>query len=173
LKPNILLSDEQILAHFGLNTHRYTPKLPPFSTYAVIADLGDWTMLADDWLYQLWHLSSTRPAIQSLAKDRDVFAWSVGECDESFEYSLYQNGQMIRQYWVDSPHYHDQVVSTDLGPRLPFESELLAANLPIVEKMNRFGVNLGINAIVTQDRLRIYSKPYESRLDPAAGIRNF
>ncbi|WP_425618878.1 hypothetical protein NA78x_002597 [Anatilimnocola sp. NA78] len=167
------LSDQQILGHFGLRTHRYSAKLPPFSTYVVLADVGDWTMLADDWLYQLWHLPSTKAAIESLAKDRDVFAWSIGDCDESFEYCLYINGQLIRHYVVDSPHFDDQVVRVELGQRLRFESELLASDLPIVEKMIRMGANLGINVVVKQEMLRIYSRPHKFQLDPNAAIRNF
>lgn len=82
------LSDDQILSHFGLAKHRSTVKLPPFSTYVVMANAGDWTLLADDWLYQLWHMPSTRPAIESLAKTHNVLAWSIGDCDQSFEYCL-------------------------------------------------------------------------------------
>ncbi|MCU0542077.1 MAG: hypothetical protein MUE44_07770 [Oscillatoriaceae cyanobacterium Prado104] len=167
------LTDEQVLAHFGLTTHRHVTKLPPSTTYAVIADAGDWTMLADDWFYQLWYMPSTRVAIESLAKTRDLFTWSIGECDESFEYCLYRCGQLVRQYTVDSPHFDDQLVRINFGECLPFESELLASDVPIEEKMNRFCSNLGINPIVTQDMLRLYSKPYESQLDPNVGIRNF
>jgi hypothetical protein len=167
------LTDEQILAQFGLTTYRYTKKLQPSSTYAVIADAGEWTFLADDWLYQLWHLPSTRPAIESLATTRDVFAWSVGDCDQSFEYCLYRNGIRVRQYIVDSPSFSDQVIRVNFGEVLPFESELLSADLEITDKMNQFSAYLGINTIVTQDMLRVYAKPYKSHLDLNAGIRNF
>jgi hypothetical protein len=166
-----LLSDKQILAHFGLHAYHSTAKLPPSSTYAVITDAGDWTLLADDWLYQLWHMPSTRNAIKLLAKTRDVFAWSIGDCDQSFEYTIYRNGELVRQYIVDSPHFDDQVVRIDFGDRLPFESEL--HDLPIEQKMDRFCSDIGINTIVQRDGLRLYYKPYRSNLDLSAGIRNF
>lgn len=165
------LSDEQILDHFGLQAYQSAVKLPPSSTYAVITDTDDWTLLADDWLYGLWHMPSTRNAIQLLAKTRDVLAWSIGDCDQSFEYTFYRNGELARQYTVDSPHFDDQVVRIDFGDRLPFESEL--DDLPIEHKMDQFCANLGINTIVKRDRLRIYYKPYRSSLEPSAGIRNF
>ena len=167
------LTDEQILAQFGLTSHRYTTKLQLSSTYAVIADAGEWTLLADDWLYHLWHMPSTRRAIESLATTHDVFAWSVGDCDLSFEYCLYRNGTRVRQYIVDSPGFSDQVIRVNFGEILSFESELLSADLEITDKMNRFSTNLGINTIVTRDMLRVYAKPYKSHLDPNAGIRNF
>ena len=64
------LSDEQILDHFGLHAHRYTAKLPPNSTYAVITDAGEWSLIADDWLYQLWRMPSTLNAIESIVTCR-------------------------------------------------------------------------------------------------------
>ena len=163
------LTDEQILAHFALATHQRRDPLPPSCTYAVIADLGDWTMLADDWLYQLWHLPTTRPAIESLGKGRPVFAWSIGDIDDSFEFSLYQDGKLTRHYSVD----HNQVVNIDVGERLLYETELLASDLGLDTKMWRLTENAGIDIAVKLDRIRIYSKPYQSRLDPAAAIRNF
>jgi hypothetical protein len=167
------LSDAQILAHFGLTTYRLTEKLQRSSTYAVIGDAGEWTLLADDWFYRLWHMPTTRPAIESLAKEGEVFAWSVGDCDQSFDYCLYRDGRLVRQYMVDSPHFSDQVIRTDFGERLSFESELLSSDLSIEEKMNQFTSQLGINPFVTQDMLRLYATPYESKLDLRAGIRNF
>lgn len=167
------LSDEQVLAHFGLPAHRLTPSVPPFSTYVVLADLGDWTMLADDWLYRLWHLPTTRPAIASLARSRDVFAWSIGECDESFEYYLYTGGELVRQYTVDSPHYNDRIIRIDFGRRPSFETEFFAGDLPIDRKLNQYCLNLGIDTRVTPDQLRIYSEPYQSRLTLEGAIHNF
>lgn len=80
---------------------------------------------------------------------------------------------MVRQHTVDSPHFDDQVVKIDFGECLPFESDLLATALPIEEKMNRLCSNIGINTVVTQGQLRLYSSPHKSNLDPNAGIRNF
>lgn len=165
------LSDKQILEHFGLNAYQSVAKLPPGSTYAVIAEAGDWTLLADDWLYQLWHMPSTKNAIESLAKTRDVFAWSLGDCDQSYEYAVYRNGALVRQLVVDSPHFDDQVVRLDIGEQLPFESE--SQGLPIEQKMERFCYNMGIKDVVRREDLRVYSQPYQSQLDLYAGIRNF
>ena len=165
------LSDEQILDHFGLHAHRYTAKLPPNSTYAVITDAGEWSLIADDWLYQLWRMPSTLNAIESLAKTHDVFAWSLGDCDLSFEYRLYQNGKLVREYTVDSPNFDDQIVRVDFGERLPIESDL--HDHPIEQKMDRFCSSLGINTAVERDRLRLYCKPYKSILDLNAGVRKF
>ena len=57
------------------------------------------------------------------------------------------------------------MVLLNVGEVLPFESELLSADLEIIDKMNRFSTHLGINTIVTRDMLRVYATPYKSRLD--------
>ena len=44
-------------------------------------------MVADDWHYTLWHMPSTRPALQALGRGCDVFACSVGDCDRSFDFA--------------------------------------------------------------------------------------
>ncbi len=165
------LSDKQILDHFGLHAYQSAAKLPPSSTYAVIADAGIWTLLADDWLYRLWHMPSTRKAIELLAKTHDVFAWSLGDCDQSYEYMIYLNGELVRQCTVDSPHFDDQVVRINIGEHLPFETE--SKGLPIEQKMERFCCNMGINDSVKREDLRVYYTPYKSNLDLNAGIRNF
>lgn len=130
-------------------------------------------MLADDWLYQLWYMPSKRATIEALAKSRDLFAYYVGECDLSYGYQLYRNGQLAREFIVDSPRFNDQVVTTDFGERLVFEPRLLVDDEAIDEKLFEFAANLGIEPFVTHEMLRLYATPHESKLDPNAGIRNF
>ena len=53
-------------------------------------------MLADDWHYTLWHMESTRLAIEAIAKFHEIFACSEGDCDRSFDYVYYQDGRLMR-----------------------------------------------------------------------------
>jgi hypothetical protein len=153
------LSDEQILAHFELSSYFRAKSYSEFATYAVIANSGDWTVLADDWLYTLWHQPSKRTAIETLAEERDLFAWSVGDCDRSFDFYLYRCGQLVRKHVVESPRFTDQIVTADFGERLPSETELLASNLDISIKLDLLTRSLGIDTAVSQDSLRVYWKP--------------
>lgn len=84
---------------------------------------------------------------------------------------LYLNGKLVRQCTVDSPNFDDQVLRIDIGEYLPFEME--SQGLPIEQKMERFCFNMGIKDSVKREDLRVYYKPYESNLEPNAGIRNF
>src|SRR4029079_5465413 len=89
------------------------------------ANTGPWTLLADDWYYTLWHLKSTQLAIASLAARHDVFACSVGECDHSFDFIYYKNGQLIRKYVVVYPSFTRREVVEDFGDPLPGETAAL------------------------------------------------
>ncbi|MBA4019343.1 MAG: hypothetical protein C0483_19425 [Pirellula sp.] len=172
-RGGIKLTDENILAHFNLTKHHRVFEIDDATTYVIITDAGEWTMIADDWLYNLWHMPSTKTALGSLGKNREVFAWSVGDCDESFQFCLYRSGKLVRNYVVDSPNYNDQIVKVDVGEALPSETELFASDLETGEKLNRLTISLGIDPRVSRDSLRIYGKPYSSKLSPWAGIRNF
>ena len=168
-----LLSDDQILTHFGLRDYLRVESLPKTCTYSVIADIGDWVLLADDLLYRLRNTPTTVQAVESLARSREVFTWFVGDCDMSFGYRIFKNGELIRDYGVDSPHFNDQIVRTDFGALMPSESELIASDLSNEQKMSRICRLLGINPIVSREMLRLYYKPWRSKLDPSVGIRNF
>lgn len=167
------LSDQQILEHFGLRNHLRADSLPKSCTYAVLADIGEWVLLADDLLYRLWNTPTTAAAVESLAKSRDVFTWSVGDCDMSFGYKVFKDGELIRDYAVDSPHFDDQVVRTDCGVASTSELELIESDLPIDQKVSGIGELLGSNPFVSRELLRVYYKPWKSELDPSAAIRNF
>jgi hypothetical protein len=121
----------------------------------------------------LWNTPTTVHAVELLAKHRDVFTWSVGDCDMSFAYRVFKGGELIRDYAVDSPHFDDQIVRVDFGANMTSESELIASNLSIDEKVHGVGRLLGINQVVSRDMLRLYYKPWTTKLDPSAGIRNF
>ena len=167
------LTDEQILSHFGLTEHVSVEQLSGYHTYVVIMDVGEWTLLADDWHYHLWHQRSTKPAIATLAQQRDVFAWSIGDSDDSFAFCLYLDGQLLREYIVDSPNYNDQVVRVDFGEHLPLESMLRFTRFSLAEDLHRLAAELGIRPQFAVDKLRLFSKPFEMRLDPQAAIRNY
>src|SRR5688572_20432498 len=71
-------SDGDVLKVFGIGSYRRAANVPSRGPYAILADAGDWLMLADDWCYTLWHMPTTRPAIESLAKTHEVFYCSEG-----------------------------------------------------------------------------------------------
>lgn len=148
-------SDADILARFHLVAYRRSLHVARLDRYAAVSDDGEWTMLADDLYYTLWHMSTTQSAIEDIAKYHDVFVCLEGDCDRSFHYTYFRNGQPARRYEVSSPRYSDRIVVHSTGPLLPGESTLLENDGDYIGLA--LAETLGIKAHLTIADLRIYS----------------
>lgn len=171
-------SDADLLTKFGLG--KYLPATAAVADrgrYAILADDGQWTLLADDWFYTLWHLPETRPTIEALAQECDIFACSVGECDRSFDFVYYHQSRLIRKYVVEDPHFRGGVVVQNVGYPLPAE----AAALQLEDETNivlAIAASLGIKTNYTESDVRIHAPPpgeerSTTKLTLAGAIRNF
>ena len=151
-------SDTDLLCRFGLPTYRPTKAAPRIGPYAVLADDGQWTMIADDWYYTLWHMPSTRPTLAALGESVDVFACSVGDCDRSFDFVYYRASYLIRKYVVADPDFRGGVVVENLGRPLPGEWAAFeqAGELRIVLGI---AASLGIKTDYTEQDIRVYAPP--------------
>jgi hypothetical protein len=116
--------------------------------------MGSWTMLADDWHYTLWHMRTTRPAIEAIARLHEVYVCSEGDCDRSFDFAYWDNGRLAREYVVQSPRFTDRLIAKNWGAPLPGEAALLATdgcNIGI-----QLAASLGIQTRFMMEDLRIY-----------------
>lgn len=149
-------SDADLLRLFGLPAYRPTHSPRRLGRYAVLADGGAWTMVADDWYYTLWHMASTRPAIEELGRSCDVFAGSVGDCDHSFDFVYYSGGRLIRRYVVADPDFRGGKVVEDTGTPLLGEAAAFgeADELDIVLGV---AASLGIKPDPTERDVRVYA----------------
>ncbi|MCP4359372.1 MAG: hypothetical protein GY796_15265 [Chloroflexi bacterium] len=116
-------------------------------------------LLADNWYYSLWHNPSTRPTIEQLAASFDVFACSVGDCDDSFDFVYYQNAQLVRKYVVTDPHFRGGSVTEDVGKPFPAESDILANTSNQLTMVLKLASSLGIKTDYKDHDLRIYVPP--------------
>jgi hypothetical protein len=147
-------SDEDLLTRFHLGSYQRSLTEPLIGPRAILANDENWTMLADDLLYTLWHMKLTRPAIEEIAQSHEVFACSEGDCDRSFDYVHYRDGRLARKYTVSSPHFTDRVVVEDVGATTCEELQLLkndGENIGI-----QLAERMGIKTRFTSDDLRIY-----------------
>jgi hypothetical protein len=149
-------SDAHLLNHFGLSGYRPTQSLKHFSRYAVFADDGQWTMIADDRFYTLWHMPSTRPSLEALGMSYDVFACSVGDCDQSFDFVYYSGGRLIRRYVVADPDFSGGSVVENTGSPLPGETTALRETNELKQVLG-IAASLGIRIDYTQRDIRVYS----------------
>jgi hypothetical protein len=151
-------SDADLLNLFGLATYRPTQAPRRLGRYAVLAGDGEWTMLADDWFYTLWHMPATRQAVRQLAQGCDVFACSVGDCDCSFDFVYYRDSRLVREYVVTDPEFRGGNVVTNAGEPLPGETAAFreAGELQIVLAV---ASSLGIRTAYSPSDVRAYAPP--------------
>lgn len=162
VKSQPLLSDEALLAHFGLSDFRRMNVAARNSRYVVVADAGDWKMLADSWLYHLWNRSNKFERLAALARTHDrVFACSCGDCDHSYDFCFYQAGTLIRRLVIESPGYDDRVVVESVGE--PFDAEPDPEDDKPVQpaELLAFAATFGIKTRFNSSELRIFNSPHD------------
>ena len=122
-------SDQQLLELTGASDYQPLGVIDPSQvlSYRYICFLRDdagWTHVIDDWWYSLWHQKCLRGNLVGASEKHTIFACSVGDCDESYGFQLYQAGQIVRDYEVQSPGYSDRIVSVDDGALLDGEEHV-------------------------------------------------
>jgi hypothetical protein len=149
-------SDSELLLRFGFANYCPTKSLPWAGRYAILASDSQWKMIADDWRYTLWHMPSTRPALQELAQSYDVFACSVGDCDHSFDFVYYQNSRLVRRYVVADPDFRGGKVVENIGEPLPSEAVAFRETdeMKIVLKV---AASIGIRTDYSEHDIRVYA----------------
>jgi len=159
VRCNGALSDAEILDRFGVAKYSAAQFAPRTGLYAILADDGTWTMIADNWHYQLWHRDSTRSAIERIATEYDVFTCSVGDSDDSFDFMFYRNGALVRKYVVTDPDYSGGTISENVGELLELESDILENNDDQLKMVLELAGSIGIKTNYAEDELRIYVSP--------------
>jgi hypothetical protein len=157
------LSDTDLLQIFGLTGYRPPGITNRYYRYAVLANAGEWVMLADDWYYTLWSMPSTRHAIAAIGASWDLFACSVGDCDRSFDFVCYRAGHLVRRYVIDDQGFRGGAVAEDYGDPLLGEAVALGA----ADEMDRvLGVarSLGIKTDYNEQDVRVYASVEPNRL---------
>jgi hypothetical protein len=150
------LSDADLLRLFGLSA--YQPAMFPgrAGRYAILADDGDWAMIADDFRYTLWHMPSTRPTLEELGQNYDLFSCSVGDTDNSFEFEYYQGSRMVRRYVVEDRYCSGRRVVEDAGK--PLSGEAFAfKKADGFEIVRRVASSLGLRTDYSERDIRVYA----------------
>lgn len=158
------LSDKDFLKLFGLHDyHKTFPPLPNLGSHVVFANDTEWTHIADNYGYMLWHNPKTAEAIEELSKCYDVFGNFIGELDDSFRFEYYQNGKLVRKFVFEHDVFKGrQMVTIDEGNRLIGEPVELINLKASAEKMfPTITQALGIVRVIDPLQNRYYSKLQE------------
>lgn len=155
LRPAEAVADADLLARLGL-TGWLPAEFGLRRMYAVptvaLAEVGDWTVVADDLSYSLWNRVETHERMPALAAAvGEVFVAFTADCWSTFEFRYYRDGQLVRQYTADAESGKPDLILKSVGEPLPGE----AATPEFSDgwaSLYRVATALGI--------------------DPAAGVRN-
>ena len=150
-------SDADMLLRFGLTDYQRVPAPLDFGPYVCLMEDSEWTHIADDWSYTLWHRPSTWETIAEIAKDHDVFACSIGDCDYSWQFVYYRHGRLLRKYVVDDPHYQKGgMLVEDFG--IPLEGETEAKKqTDELGTVLTIAASLGIDVAHRTKEIRVYA----------------
>jgi hypothetical protein len=155
------LSDEYFMRLFGLQDYyKVFPPLPFLGLHVVFANDNEWTHIADDYGYTLWHSPKTVEAIEMLSKSYDVFRNSLGDIDDSFEFEYYQNGELVRKFVFKHDVFKKtEFIAVDIGRKLVGEPTALDDLKTSSEKMfPSMTQALGITRVTDPLQNRFYSK---------------
>jgi|SaaInlStandDraft_1057018.scaffolds.fasta_scaffold92242_2 hypothetical protein len=157
LRVNGAVDDGSLLKHFHLNAYTQSNEHSVLRHYAIITENDDWTFLADDWYYTLWHMPTTRPALELLSLQYELFACSVGESDRSYDFIYFREGELIRELVVQDPTFQGGQVVKSLGTPFEFEIPQCELNLDEWDYVLSIANSLGIDTRFNERDLRIYS----------------
>ncbi len=80
-----------------------------------------WLHIMDDWYYTLWFDNDLKNRLKNLSNEFDIFSCSVGDSDSSFDFRLWKNAKLIREFVVEDPKHNGGKITKDLGVKLPGE----------------------------------------------------
>jgi hypothetical protein len=137
-------SDEELLSLLGLKSHIPMSNDEDAISSLYLTDSNGWINIIDDWLYSLWYSSEFRTNVELLAKKYEVFWCSIGEADDSYDFSYYKNGLLQRKYVVEDPDYTKGHVTESIGQPLTAEAEALTKK-DNLDKVLLIAKSIGIN----------------------------
>lgn len=96
------LPDHWFLDRLGLRPpSRLETGVPAHGRHVLLGEAGSWKVLADTFAYELWSCAGVRPLLAKLSKQRTVFSYGFGECDDSHAIRVLQGGELTREWVVD------------------------------------------------------------------------
>lgn len=82
---------------------------------------NEWTTILDDWSFSLYYHATIRDNLKLLAQKHDMFYYTLGDIDQSYSITLYEDGILVRDFEVIYPNLITPKVIKDIGNKLPGE----------------------------------------------------
>ncbi len=150
------LTDLDILNALGLPGYVGIDSVDNRFDYLAIGRDSQWTHLADSWGYTHWFSSDFKDAVIALASTRDVFSFSVGDSDDSFDFQLTRRGVVVRHFVWDCPGFSGGQLGEEFGERLPAE-DTIACGKDALPGLWRVASALGIESDYSRVPIKLYA----------------
>ena len=150
-----MYADEYVLDRLGIEGFSRSDLNGGSGSYLIVAEDTDWIHILDDFLFTLWHTRAVHESIPVLGQEHEVFTFSVGDADDSFDFAYYRGGRLIRKFVVVDDDYRGGVVTEDVGTPLPVEAEAMSEDENL-SKVHKIAQSLGIDLRHRLEGVRVY-----------------
>ena len=155
-----LPSDQAILQALGLDEYKLIEAEDiHHRPHVVIGHTDNWTVVADDYYYTLWHSERTTHAIETYAATlNDAFICRWPDVDETFAFSLWRRGTCLRSFDLIQEGWTGPVRFEESGEKLEIETDELA-QLGAWQQLESISSELGFVAGNADGTYRVYAGP--------------
>lgn len=154
-KIDLILEKLELLNWTALNSVVNDGLIESENRHFFVTWIDGWFHIMDDWNYTLWFDSGLIQRIQNLSNLFEIFTCSIGDCDYSFDFRLFKDGEIKREFVVEDPNINGGVVTKNFGDKLQGEEEALEKK-DILERVISIAQNIGITTNYNLDKIRAY-----------------
>ncbi len=153
---NTEMTDRNLLEALGLKTYVTISTVDSRFDYLAIGRDPYWTHILDNFGYSHWHSDEFRNAIVKLGSNFDIFTFSVGDTDMSFDFQLYRRGHLVRSFVWEDLDYSGGRLKEQSGASLEGE-EFIPCGKDPVAGLWRVASAQGIKSDYDKLPLKIYA----------------
>lgn len=140
------LSDGWLLDATGLGDYQPADALYDLQRHVVIGHSPMWTVIGDDWDVEKFHSPSALKRIAKLMASVDeVFSCLLPDIDDSFEFSYWRNGALVRSFQKRSKDWGRTYTVQQQGIPLDAETAPITANDEPTERVWPIARSLGFD----------------------------
>jgi hypothetical protein len=123
--------------------------------YLAIGRDTHWTHVLDNFSYTHWHSRNFKDAVAEVGARHDVFSFSIGDSDRSFDLHLYRGG-LVRHFFWEDPDYSGGRMKEEFGTPLECEDTISRGKDPW-DGLLRVASALGIECDYRKISLRLHA----------------
>jgi hypothetical protein len=150
------MTNLDVLEVLGLAAYVRIYSVQSRSDYVAIGRDLHWIHLADNFGYTHWHSKNFRDAVSRLCARLDVFTFSVGDTDMSFDFQLCRGGHLVRRFIWEDHDCSGGRLREQFGTPLKNEEKIPWGNDPL-DGLWRIASALGIEDDYTKLDLALYA----------------